>query len=178
MMEGALSGKTGFTSKAGYCYVGALEREGRTYIVALLACGWPNNKTYKWSDTRKLMEYGIDNFEYREIYEQKEDFQEIPVENGCIVKNGKPVIWEQAEIKPAMKAEELSMLLKEEEEIRIEYKLEKELKAPVKENEIVGKAEYYLGDEKIKVYNIYSCNEVVTFDLKLCLEEILGRFFV
>lgn len=39
-MEGALSGKTGFTGNAGYCYVGALERGERTYIVALLACGW------------------------------------------------------------------------------------------------------------------------------------------
>ena len=56
MMEGALSGKTGFTAKAGYCYVGALKREEKTLIVALLACGWPNNKTYKWKDTVKLME--------------------------------------------------------------------------------------------------------------------------
>jgi len=27
------------------------------------ACGWPNNKTYKWSDTRKLMEYGLAAYE-------------------------------------------------------------------------------------------------------------------
>ena len=67
MMDGAFSGKTGFTNKAGYCYVGALEDEGRTYIVSLLGCGWPNNKTYKWSDTRKLMEYGLENFRKREI---------------------------------------------------------------------------------------------------------------
>ena len=44
MMEGALTGKTGFTGKAGYCYVGALESEGRTFVVALLGCGWPNNQ--------------------------------------------------------------------------------------------------------------------------------------
>ena len=56
MMEGALSGKTGFTAKAGYCYVGALKREEKTLIVALLACGWPNNKTYKWKETVKRME--------------------------------------------------------------------------------------------------------------------------
>ena len=61
MMEGALSGKTGFTNKAGYCYVGALERDGRTYTLALLGCGWPNNKTYKWSDTKKLFKH-ICNF--------------------------------------------------------------------------------------------------------------------
>ena len=47
MMEGAFSGKTGFTGKAGYCYVGALKQDERTFIVTLLACGWPNNKNYK-----------------------------------------------------------------------------------------------------------------------------------
>ena len=50
MMEGAISGKTGFTAKAGYCYVAAFERDGERYCIALLACGWPNNKTYKWKD--------------------------------------------------------------------------------------------------------------------------------
>ena len=65
MMEGAISGKTGFTGEAGYCYVGALKREKRTFIVALLACGWPNNRSYKWEDTKKLMEYGLEHFEYQ-----------------------------------------------------------------------------------------------------------------
>ncbi len=37
MMEGVVSGKTGFTSAAGYCYVCALESEGRLFIVARLA---------------------------------------------------------------------------------------------------------------------------------------------
>lgn len=87
MMEGALTGKTGFTNKAGYCYVGALERNGRTFVVALLACGWPNNKTYKWSDTRKLMQYGLDNYFYRSFLEEGIAFDEkqlkpVPVLNG------------------------------------------------------------------------------------------------
>ncbi len=87
MMSGALTGKTGFTNKAGYCYVGALERDGRTFIVALLACGWPNNKGYKWSDTKKLMQYGIDNYFYRSFSQEGVCFDEsllksIPVQNG------------------------------------------------------------------------------------------------
>ena len=65
MMDGALSGKTGFTSDAGYCYVGALRRDERTFIVALLACGWPNNKSYKWSDMRTLMTYALDHYQYK-----------------------------------------------------------------------------------------------------------------
>ena len=31
MMNGALSGKTGFTGNAGYCYVGALKCDDRTF---------------------------------------------------------------------------------------------------------------------------------------------------
>ncbi len=93
MMEGALTGKTGFTNKAGYCYVGALERDGRTFVVALLACGWPNNKTYKWSDTRKLMQYGMDNYFYRSFMEEGVAFDEsllkpIPVQNGQTARLG------------------------------------------------------------------------------------------
>ncbi len=87
MMDGALSGKTGFTNKAGYCYVGSLERDGRTFVVALLACGWPNNKNYKWSDTRELMQYGIENYFYRGFLEEGVAFDEsvlqpIPVLGG------------------------------------------------------------------------------------------------
>ena len=36
-MEGALSGKTGFTNRAGYCYIGAVEKDGKLFIAALLA---------------------------------------------------------------------------------------------------------------------------------------------
>ena len=49
MMDGVLAGKTGYTSQAGYCYVCAWEEEGKTFVVSLLGCGWPNHKTYKWA---------------------------------------------------------------------------------------------------------------------------------
>lgn len=86
MMEGVISGKTGFTNKAGYCYVGAMEREGRVFIVALLACGWPNNKSYKWSDTKKLMEYGAIHYRWQDLSDSAllydEELPDIPVAEG------------------------------------------------------------------------------------------------
>lgn len=81
MMEGAFTGKTGFTNNAGYCYVGALKRDERTYIVALLGCGWPNNKSYKWSDTRVLMEYGLEHYEKKTL-ELSEKTPKILVGDG------------------------------------------------------------------------------------------------
>lgn len=67
MADEALSGKTGFTCDAGYCYIGAAEYDGHTYIWALLGCGWPNNKTYKWKDSRTLLAYAEKNASYTEI---------------------------------------------------------------------------------------------------------------
>mgnify|MGYP000776991310 FL=1 len=62
MMDHVITGKTGYTSKAGYCYVAALEEGGRHYAIALLACGWPNHKNYKWSDAKTLFQYGMDAY--------------------------------------------------------------------------------------------------------------------
>ena len=70
MTDGVLSGKTGFTGNAGYCYVCACEKDGKTFIISLLGCGWPNHKTYKWKDTLALLQYGSDNFSYQTFYEE------------------------------------------------------------------------------------------------------------
>ena len=83
MMDGALTGKTGFTGNAGYCYTGALKSQGRTFVIALLACGWPNNKTYKWKDARKLFQYGISNYKQADITNYDYVPRPVPVENGA-----------------------------------------------------------------------------------------------
>lgn len=79
MMEGALTGKTGFTGEAGYCYVGAVRQGDRTLIVALLACGWPNNKNYKWADTKTLVQYGLDQYGYCNYWEDAMQDQDIRI---------------------------------------------------------------------------------------------------
>ncbi|WP_330566331.1 D-alanyl-D-alanine carboxypeptidase family protein [Roseburia sp. 1XD42-69] len=147
MMEGALSGKTGFTGKAGYCYVGSLKREDKTFVVALLACGWPNNKTYKWSDTRKLMEYGLSSFE-------KKDFSKLPVNQGCLKDIPVSMAATDYLFASAGTGVEISdktpapvLLLKKGEEIEVSYKVEKHLFAPVEKGQVVGKIEYRLGEE-------------------------------
>ena len=64
MYKGAIGVKTGFTGKAGYCFVGAAKRNNKTLISVVLASGWPPDKSFKWKDTIKLMDYGFDNYDY------------------------------------------------------------------------------------------------------------------
>lgn len=172
MMDGALSGKTGFTGKAGYCYVGALTRDGKTFIVALLACGWPNNKTYKWKDTRKLMEYGLKNYEYRNVWEDIQ-VERIPVENG-IPESGE--LWDTAYTEAEIEGkEEVRLLLRKDEKVSVEVEKTEQLAAPIEAGQQVGTVRYYLGDGLIREFPIKVRNSVREIDMSWCAEKIVEK---
>ncbi len=50
--------KTGYTSAAGYCFVGSAEKNG----IELISVVFYTTADGRWSDTRKLMEYGFSQF--------------------------------------------------------------------------------------------------------------------
>ena len=62
--DGALGGKTGYTRAAQKCFVGAVERNGVTLIVSIL--GSHN----LWGDTRRLLEYGFENYDTLKLASQ------------------------------------------------------------------------------------------------------------
>ena len=151
MMEGALSGKTGFTAKAGYCYVGALKRDGKCYIVALLACGWPNHKSYKWSDTKKLMNYGISDFSYQNVWQDIE-LPRLTVK-GAIPDDGH--LYSDTSVELAICGEaSLEVLLGKEEEVEVSLSLLPELSAPFEAGSQVGRLVYRLNGEVLGSYPV------------------------
>lgn len=198
MMDGALTGKTGFTNKAGYCYVGALERDGRTFVVALLACGWPNHKTYKWIDTRKLMQYGIDHYFYRSFLDADVAFDEsrlnpLPVVNGQTARLGEQayVKVRLAESKESIlmpeKGEEGTqtsetnlegLLMREDEKITVKYTLRESLTAPVSEGTEVGAVSYLVDNTVYRTENIVTADNVGAVDPEWCARQVLKRFLL
>jgi D-alanyl-D-alanine carboxypeptidase len=58
--DGAIGGKTGYTHAAQKCFVGAVARNGMTLIVSILGA------RDQWGDTKKLLEYGFDNYQILE----------------------------------------------------------------------------------------------------------------
>jgi len=133
MMDGAIGIKTGFTGRAGYCFVGAVKRLDRTLVSVVLGCGWPPSKSLKWSDTKKLMSYGIDHYDIRQIYKEK-NLDPVFVKDGQ--KNHELLTMEG----------DLSLLMREDETVHIEYDIPELLQAPVQANQIVGYATYYIDD--------------------------------
>ncbi len=176
MMEGAFSGKTGFTGKAGYCYVGALERDGRTFVVALLACGWPNNKNYKWADTRKLMEYGVENYTYRSV-DEKIDLPKIEVRDG-IGQDEK--LFEKAYAEPEVDYGnniDFSFLLRSDEKIEVSIECEGTLQAPLKKGRKIGKVIYSLNGIEIQQFPIVVNEDVETLSISWIFKKIAEMYF-
>ena len=173
MMEGVLSGKTGFTNKAGYCYVGAVEEEGRCYIVALLACGWPGNKNYKWSDCRKLMDYGLEEYRLISLDELEPYYVDeltMPVENGK-----RQQINQKAEIELIRKKGKITdVLLRDDEEIKVKVSKVK-LKAPVEEMQTAGVVTYYIEDKEWQEELLVCKEKVEKVDYKWCWKQVVGK---
>lgn len=182
MMEGALSGKTGFTGGAGYCYVGALRRDGRTFIVALLACGWPNHRTYKWIDTRRLMEYGIKNYSYRNIYREM-PFEPVKIKEGAPEGDrydpyAEVTVDVEVKKKGDMAEKELNFLLSAEDEVKIDVSYAGELEAPVAKGDIAGKVVYKVNDEPVNEFEIVLTRNIKRKDWRYMGKYILQEYLL
>ena len=170
MMEGALTGKTGFTADAGYCYVGGLRQNGKTFIVALLACGWPNHKSYKWEDTRALMEYGMNEYEYRNVW-QEVSIPDVFVTNG--VRKQSPFesnIQIEAHVDGK---EDIPVLLRDDEQVKVQTEVESSVEAPVVKGETLGIVRYILEGEKIASYDVIADESIEKRTFKWCMCWIL-----
>ncbi len=168
LMEGAIGIKTGFTGDAGYCFVGALDRDGRKFVSVVFASGWPPNKNWKWKDTRTLMEYGLDNYESKDM-EKNISYQPLPVAEGV-----KPTVKIAVEKKPE---EDLVLLLSKDDKTAVRKELAHEVKAPVRAGEVVGYEDYYVNGQLYKRYEIRTAESVELRTYFYCLRQIFVLYF-
>ena len=183
MTDGVLAGKTGFTGDAGYCYVCAVQKDDRTFIIALLAAGWPGHKTYKWHDTLKLLDYGKNNFYYRSFW-QEPDLSYIPVKDGIpeitshtdnLLPDGR--IYIGGRINATEKEKQQKILLKNDDRLQYQVCLKDELQAPVRKGEQIGRVVYMLNGQKIASFPILAVQNVDKITFLYCAELVFKNFF-
>ena len=165
MMEGAIGVKTGFTNNAGYCFVGAIKRDDRTFISVVLGSGWPPHKTYKWNDTTTLMNYGLNNYTKQIIMDHRVELPEVYVQDG-----------QESSVKVYADGN-LSLLLRQDEKVEAEYTVPTILSAPVIKNQEIGNLNFYINGEFYTSVPVFTQEEVNQVDYKFCLEKVLNGFF-
>ena len=188
ILDGALSGKTGFTNDAGYCYVGAVEKEDKLLIVALLACGWPGNKGYKWADTKKLVRYGQENYEKRRIINRNLETAGIPVENGVKEMVGTEICWTEkgyrsSDEKNGILTGEVQengdtdiILMKKEEKAEVRIRLKKRLTAPVTEKTEVGTVSFLVDETEYASFPVITSETVAGKNYVFWLRKLYSQF--
>lgn len=168
MMEGAMGIKTGFTGNAGYCFVGALQRDNRTLISVVLGSGWPPNKSFKWKDTIKLMNYGIDNYNYRVIFNDINDYKSLGVWKG-----------QRKYVQTYIKGN-VSTLLSDQDVVEYVYELPpgEILEAPVKENQVVGQVKILINGKIFQRFDICAGESVKKIDMKYSFMTVIKKFLL
>ncbi len=146
--DGALGVKTGFTGDAGYCFVGAAKKKGVTLVSCVLACGWPPNKNYKWTDTRRLMDYGFENFTASDLPLQKLEDAVIPVEDG------------KEKTVSCLPLAPPKTLLSRSDSITVTYELPEKLHAPVRSGAAIGTVSWYINDDLFCRQEIFPSKDI------------------
>lgn len=162
--NGANGIKTGFTGKAGHCFVGAAKKNDMQLISVVLASGWGNKgKEGKWSDTKKILSYGFENYHYKQIITKGLTADYLKINHSKTPNVA--LVYEKDLILPISNDEEKSLSVK--------IQAPKILEAPVNRNDIIGTANVSVGAEQIKI-NLLAENTALRHDFKTSLEKILN----
>lgn len=177
MTDGVLSGKTGYTGDAGYCYVCACQKNGKTFIVSLLGAGWPGHKTYKWHDTLQLLDYGNTNYEYRTFWKEPE-LSYILVQNGILNDfDSGTSVYTGGSISVSEKEKSRQILIGTNDRLQYQIQLKENLNAPVQKGEQIGRIIYTLNDERIFSCPVLATQTIQKNTFMHCAELVFKNFF-
>lgn len=131
--EGANGVKTGYTKKAGRCFVGSAKRNGMQLIAVVLNCG------PMFEESMALMDYGFENYKNVCIFKHGQLIDSLPVRKGILEKVD--VVTEQEYT--------LALNKLEQKQVKTKVMIPNSLDAPVEKGQRVGSIKIYLKDELI-----------------------------
>lgn len=158
----AIGVKTGSLSTAGYCFVGAAERDGLELISVVLYTG----KRARWADTIKLMDYGfsqyvslspVDLYNMNPITVETKNFSLEDTNLGKLQLNC--VATDSSSVRIVATQEEVDIMASNlENTVLIEYT--RDFYAPITAGEVMGTMTYYADDGQVAVYNLTASRSI------------------
>lgn len=153
--------KTGTTSKAGSCLSATAERDGLSLIAVVMGA---DSSKDRFNGARKLLDYGFANYKTATVEVTEDLLKPIKIEKGFC-----------AFLTPTPECKKSVLLEKgKEENITTKIIAEQKLTAPIKKGQTLGKAEIYLGDEKIAEIKLLSPETVKKLTVISSFVRMLG----
>ncbi|PYE51695.1 D-alanyl-D-alanine carboxypeptidase [Paenibacillus barcinonensis] len=146
--QGADGLKTGYTSEAKFCLSATASKDGLRVVAVVL--GEPNTKTRN-SEVSSMFDYAFAQYTMKSLYKAGDLLGSLKIEKGDV-----------AEL-PLNASQNYSVLMRKgakSNDIRHELIVAKELKAPIKAGQSIGKLVVYQGNEVIKEFDIQAPQDV------------------
>lgn len=158
--EGCLGVKTGFTDKAGRCFVSAAERNGVRLVCVVLNCG------PMFEESEQLMKSCFEKYKNYAVLNAYDTVGQIAVLNGT-----------EKHIS-AILLDNFSCALTENEfaSLNYVYDFPAEIPAPVAKEQLVGTVKVYLSNDLLFEGNIYTLNSVDSILFQDKLSQILEQW--
>ena len=165
--SGANGVKTGFTGRAGHCFVGAAKRGDMQLISVVLASGWGSRgKTQKWADTKEILNYGFNNYAYETIITAGSRAGTMPVTRSR--ETSVDYVYRDGLRVP--------MNRHEKERVKISISAPESVRAPIEKGDAIGAANIIINEEDYCVITLTASEGASRHDLKTSLEKVLDAW--
>lgn len=163
--------KTGYTNPAGECLVASAKKDGLEYVAVILGAGrTENGLSARFIDCKNLFNYAFENYKTYTINEENAFLKQLSISNANIFNKDLNV-----KIK-----DKITLLIKNDTDINSitpTINISTDLKAPIKENSLIGKIEYTI-DGNTYTSDLIAGNNVYESNLRNTVLTIISILLV
>lgn len=157
--------KTGSTSKAKYCVSATARKDDIDLIAVIMAA--PDYKI-RFSEAAKLLDYGYSHCSvYKDLNEDQ--LKKVKVSLG---------VREEVNAEYSSSFSYLSTTGENVNEITKKIQLKEQVNAPVKKGDVLGCAEYYLGEKAVGTVDIVASENVRKMVYSDCLRKLIHALWI
>ena len=139
--------KTGFTNAAGYCLASSAKRGNRRLIAVVMGAPTPDVRI---QSSRTLLEYGFRFFETHKLFKKDIEISKARVYGG-----------DKSEVKFGVNQDSsVTIPRRQKKNLKYQYVIDKQLAAPINQNETICFMHVKLNDEIIQTYKLTALESV------------------
>lgn len=153
--------KTGTTSNAGFCLCATATRDNISFVSVVLGAKTSDDR---FDLTRELLDYGFANYKLETIKIGSSKIKDVKVKGGKI-----------KSIKPTYSQTQKVLLPKNSEKISYKYSFKKEVKAPIKKGDSLGKIEVFSSNKKISTVELKSDKNIKSVSFLYIFKKMINN---
>jgi D-alanyl-D-alanine carboxypeptidase (penicillin-binding protein 5/6) len=159
---GANGVKTGFTNKAGHCFVGSATQGDMQLISVVLASGWGKEGRAKiWSDTKTILSHGFEKYDLQALITAGDTPGEIALTRA----REKALPYEYAYGATAAKSASETVL--------VQFDLPDIATAPIEKGSTIGTAHVFVGEDLIRSVPLLASADIARHDFITSLRKLV-----